>query len=111
MNYSKALDKLVRGLELTDVWATTHPRAIYTHYTPTRSSTTRPFVCLPEPMKPQNRCGNSDGSIHRSFGGVLAYNPRCATDTTWARKMENECKATGGGILEETNTTGMGKME
>ena len=34
MNYSKALDKLVRGLELTDVWATTYPRAIYTHYTP-----------------------------------------------------------------------------
>jgi len=34
MNYSKALDKLVRGLELTDVWATIHPRAIYTHYTP-----------------------------------------------------------------------------
>jgi endonuclease/exonuclease/phosphatase family metal-dependent hydrolase len=34
MNYSKALDKPVRGLKLTDVWATTHPRAIYTHYTP-----------------------------------------------------------------------------
>jgi len=35
MDYSKALDKLARGLELTDVWATAHPRAIYTHYTHT----------------------------------------------------------------------------
>ena len=33
-NYSKALDKLVQGLELTDVWQTTTNRAIYTHYTP-----------------------------------------------------------------------------
>jgi len=33
-NYSKALDKLVRGLELTDVWAPAQSRAIYTHYTP-----------------------------------------------------------------------------
>jgi len=31
INYSKSLKKLVRGLELTDVWATAHPRAIYTH--------------------------------------------------------------------------------
>ena len=34
MNYSKALDKLVQGLELTDVWKTTNNRAISTHYTP-----------------------------------------------------------------------------
>ena len=34
MNYSKVLDKLVHGLELTDVWALAQPRAIYTHYTP-----------------------------------------------------------------------------
>jgi len=34
MNYSKALDKLVQGLELIDVWKTTNTRAIYTHYTP-----------------------------------------------------------------------------
>jgi len=34
MNYSKALDKLVNGLKLTDVWTPTQPRAIYTHYTP-----------------------------------------------------------------------------
>jgi len=34
MNYSKTLDKLVCGLEPTDVWATAHPRVIYTHYTP-----------------------------------------------------------------------------
>jgi len=34
MNYSEVLNKLVRGLELTDVWAPAQPRAIYTHYTP-----------------------------------------------------------------------------
>ena len=34
MNYSKALDKLVHGLKLTDVWTPTQPRAINTHSTP-----------------------------------------------------------------------------
>ena len=34
MNYSKVLNKLVQGLELTDVWKTTNNRAIYTQYTP-----------------------------------------------------------------------------
>ena len=34
MNYSKTLDILVRGLALTDVLATAHPRAISIHYTP-----------------------------------------------------------------------------
>jgi len=34
MNYSKALDKMVRGFELTDVWAPAQTRAIYTHYNP-----------------------------------------------------------------------------
>jgi exonuclease III len=34
MNYSTALDRMVRGLDLTDVWETISTRAIYTHYTP-----------------------------------------------------------------------------
>jgi len=34
MNHSKALDRLVHGFDLTDVWETIPPRAIYTHYTP-----------------------------------------------------------------------------
>jgi len=34
LNFSKALNKLVRGLELTEISARAHPRAIYTHYTP-----------------------------------------------------------------------------
>jgi len=34
INYSKALDGVVRGFDLTDVWETINPRAIYTHYTP-----------------------------------------------------------------------------
>ena len=33
MNYTKALDNLVRGLEVTDVWETILPEP-YTHYTP-----------------------------------------------------------------------------
>ena len=94
MNYSKALDKLVRGFELTDVWTTTHTRAIYTHYT--RSSTTRPSLYLSKPTKPQNWGGNSDGSIHKSPGGMLADIPRCTTDKTRKGTMENEHKASGG---------------
>jgi hypothetical protein len=34
INYSKALEKIVRGLDLVDVWGTVLPRAVYTHYTP-----------------------------------------------------------------------------
>jgi exonuclease III len=34
INYSKALDRVVCGFDLTDVWETILPRAIYTHYTP-----------------------------------------------------------------------------
>jgi len=34
MNYSKDLEKLVRGFELTDVWVTISPSDKYTHYTP-----------------------------------------------------------------------------
>jgi hypothetical protein len=34
INYSKALEKIVRGLNLVDVWGTVPPRAIYTHHTP-----------------------------------------------------------------------------
>ena len=34
MNYNKSLDKLVRGLELTDVWARAHPRDIHEQYNP-----------------------------------------------------------------------------
>jgi len=52
-------------------------------------------------MKPQNWCGNSDGSIHRSPGGMPAYNPGCTTATTRSGKMENECKATQGGTLKD----------
>ena len=51
MNYSKALDKLVHGLKLTDVWTPTQPRAIYTLYS-TRSGKTRPPVRLAGPTKP-----------------------------------------------------------
>ena len=51
MNYSKALDKLVHGLKLTDVWKPTQPRAIYTLYS-TRSGKTRPPVRLVGPTKP-----------------------------------------------------------
>jgi len=100
MNYSNALDKPVRGLELTHVWAPAQPRAIYTHYTPHGvARLDRLYVCLSGPTKPQNWRGNCDGSIHRSPGDMPAYNRRCTTATTRSEKMENEWKATGGGTL------------
>jgi hypothetical protein len=33
LNYSRALDEIVRGFDLVDIWATAPERGIYTHYT------------------------------------------------------------------------------
>jgi len=98
MNYSKALDKLVRGFELTDVWERS-PQG-YTHTLhPKWSGPTRPYVCLSEPWRPQDWSGNSAGSIHRSPGGMLAYNSRCTIATNRKGTVEKECKASGGDNL------------
>jgi exonuclease III len=37
-NYSRALDSLTKGLNLKDVWKTSHMRPTFTHYTPTGAS-------------------------------------------------------------------------
>ena len=68
------------------------------------------FICIAESSESQNRCRNSDGSIHRPSGCVLAHCTSCTIAAKWTRKLENECKATGGGILSEPNTTGMDKV-
>lgn len=38
LNYSRALDGIIRGFKLTDVWKVNPPRSIYAHYTPTGAS-------------------------------------------------------------------------
>jgi len=107
MNYSRTLDKLVRGLELTDVWEKIPQGHRHTLH-PTWSCTARPFLYLSEPKEPQDWSGNDDGGIHRSPGRMLAYIPRCTTATTRKGTMKNEYKVSGGGVGTNKIRNGQG---
>ena len=48
INYSKALDEVLRSLELTDVWATSHSRAINTNCTQNIAARVE-LLCVFEP--------------------------------------------------------------
>jgi hypothetical protein len=62
------------------------PRAIYTHYTP-HGAARLDRMYLTKPEKPEEGSRKSNGGIHRSPGGMIAYKPKFPFTTTTVEPM------------------------
>ena len=98
MNYSEVLNKLVRGLELTDVWAPAQPRAIYTHYTPHGAARLDHLYVSPD----LRNCKIGVETVMAAFTDHLVVCLHITLDSPLLQRGRgrwNECKASGGGTL------------
>ena len=96
MNFSKALDNLVRGLKLTDVWTTTQQRAIFAHYT------THGAARLDRLYVSQNLRNSKIGveTVMTAFTDHLAVCLRITLDAPLLRRGRGRCKMNAR-LLEE----------
>jgi len=94
LNYSRGLEGIVRGFNLTYVWEATPPRSVDTHYTGTGASRLD-HIYIIKKLHIWKRRGNSRRRLHGPPSCSLAPIRRRAPQKVGQGMLEDECLSPG----------------
>ena len=89
-NYSRALDKLIKGFGLTDVWEAPQTLPTYTHYIRTSTGASRlDRIYVTDKLRKNKKkmCGDGSSRFYGPSCSLIAINPRHTKHTPWTGKM------------------------